>query len=89
MPIKKAGIKDLRQAKKRTERNLQIKKDLKYLLKKTLKAVEENKIDEAKELAKKASKALDKAAQKNVIKKNTAARRKSRLMKKINSTKKK
>ncbi|MBP7060534.1 MAG: 30S ribosomal protein S20, partial [Candidatus Moranbacteria bacterium] len=35
--------------------------------------------DEAQEQLKKAIKALDKAAQKKVIKKNTAARKKSRL----------
>ena len=48
-------------------------------VKKTREAVQAAKIDEAKDWLKKAIKALDKAAQKKIIKKNTAARTKSRL----------
>jgi len=43
---------------------------------------------EAADLVKQACKALDKAAQKNVIKKGNAARRKSRLMRQLNTMKK-
>ncbi len=89
MPIKKSALKELRKTKKRTLRNINVKKELEHLLKRTRKAIDANKIDEAKDWAKKTLKALDKAAQKRVIKKNTAARKKSRLMKKINKAVKK
>lgn len=52
---------------------------VKSAVKKTREAVNAAKIDEAKDWLKKAIKALDKAAQKKIIKKNTAARTKSRL----------
>lgn len=51
-------------------------------IKKTLKAASP---DKAKELIREAQKALDKAAKTGVIKKNTAARKLSRLMKKVNA----
>jgi len=71
----------LRQIKKLTAKNLKIKGDLKTLIKKTRQALAVKKIDQAKELISKAIKSLDRAAQKKIIKKNTAARRKSQLMK--------
>lgn len=46
-------------------------------------AVKEGKIDEAKELIKDANKKLDKAARRGLIKKNKAARDKSKLAKSI------
>lgn len=46
-------------------------------------AVKEGKLDEAKELIKDANKKLDKAAAKGLIKKNKAARDKSKLAKSI------
>ncbi len=46
-------------------------------------AVKEGKIDEAKELIKDANKKLDKAARRGLIKKNKAARDKSKLAKAI------
>lgn len=81
MPHKKSAIKHLRQIKKLTAKNLKIKGDLKTLIKKTRQALAVKKIDQAKELISKAIKSLDRAAQKKIIKKNTAARRKSQLMK--------
>ena len=87
MPIKKAAFKQIRQTKKRTLRNKKVKDNLKYLIKKSRKLIEAKKKDEAKDWVVKTIKALDKAAQKKIIKKNTAARRKSRLMKRLNSLK--
>ena len=46
-------------------------------------AVKEGKLDEAKELIKDANKKLDKAARRGLIKKNKAARDKSKLAKSI------
>lgn len=79
MPIKKAAKKYMRVTATNTERNKIVKGVVKSAIKKTREAVTAGKIDEAKDWLSKASKSLDKAAQKKVIKKNTAARKKSRL----------
>lgn len=83
MPNKKNAEKALRQAKKRTVRNLKVKRDLKQLLKVTLSHLEK-KEQAAAAKVKEAYQALDKAAKKGILKKNTASRKKSRLMKKLN-----
>ena len=87
MPIKKASIKDLRQAKKRAARNLEKKNAYKAAIKKATKAIEAGEKDLAP-LTTAVQKTLDKAAKTGVIKKNTAARKLSRLMKKVHATKK-
>jgi len=89
MPIKEASKKDLRQAKKRAERNFQRRKLIKDLSKKIIKAVKGKEADKVKDLVRLAQKALDKAAKTGVIKKNTANRRKSRLTIKANQLLKK
>ena len=84
MPNKKSAVKELRKSAKRAIRNYKIKKTIKDAIKdskKLLEAKEKSAIDKVKE----AIKVLDKAATKKVIKKNAAARKKSRLMKKLNS----
>jgi small subunit ribosomal protein S20 len=48
-----------------------------------------NKVEEAEKLLPRIYKALDKAAKRGVIKKNTASRKKSRMMKKISKSTKK
>ncbi|MFA6918824.1 MAG: 30S ribosomal protein S20 [Patescibacteria group bacterium] len=84
MPIKKAAMKALKQSKTRADRNANIKKNLRDLVKKS-KTLVEKKEKEASEKVKEAIKAIDKAVQKKILKKNTGARKKSRLMKKLNS----
>jgi small subunit ribosomal protein S20 len=79
MPIKKAAKKYMRVTAKNTLRNSAVMGVVKGAIKKTREAVNINDVATAKEWQKKAGKALDKAAQKKVIKKNTAARKKSRL----------
>lgn len=88
MPQKKSAAKALRQSKKLAAHNKAIKDNIKTLIKKTKKAIEAKENDKALELVKSAIKAIDKATQKKIIKKNTGARKKSRLMKKVNSSKK-
>ncbi len=83
MPIKANAKKELRKSVKRSEVNKVIKASTKTLVKKTRQAIDA-KNGEAKDLLKQSIKALDKAAQKGVIKKGTADRKKSRLMKKLN-----
>ncbi|MFH2018732.1 MAG: 30S ribosomal protein S20, partial [bacterium] len=81
MPNLKNAKKALRQAKKRTLLNENYKKKFRDAVKKTAKATDK---EEAFKLARLAQKALDKAAKHGTIKKNTAARRLRRLMKKVN-----
>ena len=85
MPNTKSAKKELRKGAKRNIYNRKIKDNLKGLMKKSQKAIQA-KDEQAKELVNKAMKALDKAAQKGVIKKNTSDRRKSRLHLKLNKT---
>ena len=84
MPNKKNAEKALRQSKKRAERNKQVKDTIAYLRRGVRKAIEAKDNKSAEETSKRAIKALDKAVQNNVMKKNTVARIKSRLAKKVN-----
>lgn len=83
MPITQSAKKALRQSKRRRKRNLVYKHKIKDLIKKVRVLVKENKIKEAKELLPQIYKILDKAAKENIIKKNTASRKKSRITKAI------
>jgi small subunit ribosomal protein S20 len=88
MPIIQSAKKSLRKNDKRKLRNLKQKNKMKELLKKFQLLISEKKIEEAKSLLPQIQKSLDKAAKKNIIKKNTASRRKSRLTKKVNKEEK-
>ena len=79
MPIKQAAIKDLRKNRKRAARNKKIKTSLRNLVKENRKNIETEKMDE--QILKKTISEIDRAVQKKIIKKNTAARKKSRLFK--------
>lgn len=82
----KSGIKNVRQAKKHRIRNLKALN----LLKKADKLAQKAIISKAKdvdELIKKAISMFDKAAQKGLIHKNKAARKKSRLVFKYHTQK--
>lgn len=81
MPIKKAAKKALRQTKKKRGSNLRRIKTMKEVVKKLSKLAKEGKKDEARKLMPLAQKAIDKAKKRGVVKKNTAARKKSRLAK--------
>jgi small subunit ribosomal protein S20 len=88
MPNLKSAKKELRKSKKRNAHNTKIEENLKSLLKKSRKAIEA-KDAKAKDLVAQTLKALDKAAQKGIIKKNNRDRKKSRLHKKLNASTKK
>ena len=83
MPNKKNAKKELRKGAKRNKQNNEIKSKTKNLIKKTKKEIE-SKDAKVKENFSQVAKAIDKMAKKGIIKKNTAARKKSRLQKKIN-----
>ena len=84
MPIKASAKKELRKAKKRRVLNVRRQKTMRDALKNIKKLILAGKKDEAKEMVSIAYQAIDKAAKRGVIKKNTAARKKSRLMKDLN-----
>ena len=81
MPNKANAKKALRQAIKRAALNKTRKEAFKKAIKATVKSTV---VAEAKKLATTAQQALDKAVKHGTIKKNTAARKLSRLMKKVN-----
>lgn len=83
MPIKKSAMKELRKSKKRHLHNLDTLSALKTLNKKFLQLVGAKKIEEAQKMLTQLSSKLDKAARRNVIHKNKASRKKSRLMRKL------
>ena len=84
MPITKSAKKALRQNIKRRKGNLVYKKKMKDLIKEVRTLVLEKKIEEAKKLLPQVYKILDKSAKVGIIKKNTAARKKSRITKLVN-----
>ncbi len=83
MPNLKNAKKALKQSKKREIKNFAVKENIKWLRKKSAKAIE-NKTENTQDLLKKTTKAIDKAIKKGLMKKNTGNRNKSRMMKKYN-----
>lgn len=88
MPNKANAKKALRQNKSHAKKNLAAKIEVKTLIKNIKKALSAEDSAKAMELATLAGKKLDKVAKKNYFHKNKASRIKSRIAKKINSTKK-
>ncbi len=76
----KSAIKRNKQNEKRRVRNRVVRGRARTFVKKALTGIEEGNVEEAHAATLVAISALDKAAQKGVIHKNNAARRKSRLM---------
>lgn len=80
----KSAIKRLRSAERRRLRNRIYRGGARTAVKKVRQLIEEGRIEEAREAMRAAASALDKAAEKGIIHKNNAARRKSRLMQQLN-----
>ncbi len=89
MPVKKSAFKALRQTAKRTLRNKKHTSDITAVVRKVRKSISANDQKSASELLASAVKKIDKATQKGALKKNTAARKKSRLAKAVNAITKK
>ena len=87
MPNTKSAAKAMRGSARKRKYNLRAKDKFKGAVKVVRRAVSASKADEAQKALQAAYSALDKAAKKRVIHKNTAARRKSRLAKSINKLK--
>ena len=83
MPIIKSAKKSLLQNARRRVFNQRRIKKMKSLVKQTQALIKAQKKEEALKLLPASYKAIDKAAKRGVIKKNTASRKKSRLTKAI------
>ncbi len=84
MPHSKSAQKEVRVAKKRQFRNKSIRSLCKTKVSKAEKLIFSGELNLGREAVVDAVSVLDKAAEKRVIHANNAARRKSRLMKKLN-----
>ncbi len=88
MPVIKSAQKQMRQTRIRTARNRAIKDAYKSKIKEVKKGIGVLSEKEMQEKISAVYKSLDKAAKKNVIHKNTATRKKSRLVKLVKGGKK-
>lgn len=87
MPKSTSALKAVRSSEKKQLRNRSMKSATKSYIAKAERLIQGSEQDAAKVAVVKAISALDKAAKKKIIHPNTASRRKSRLMKKLNKTK--
>ncbi len=85
MPITKSAKKALRQSVRKKAQNTIQKNTVRDLAKKLKTLVKDKKNDEAKKTLILNVKAIDKAVKNNVLKLNTASRKKSKLAKLVNS----
>jgi small subunit ribosomal protein S20 len=89
LPNIKSAWKQLRASKRKNAYNKPIRTIAKTYVKKAEEVISSGDAESTNEAIRLAVKALDKGAQKGVIHKNNAARRKSRLIKKYNKATKK
>ncbi len=82
----KSAIKRIKVIDFKTRRNKMIISSLKTSIRKFENALNAGNTDEAKALYKNTASLIDKAASKGTLHKNTAARKKSRLAKKLNAS---
>ena len=80
----KSAQKQVRVAEKRQQRNKSLRSQVKTNITKAEKLIFSGELEAAREAVVAATASLDKAAEKGIIHSNNTARRKSRLMKKLN-----
>jgi len=80
----KSAIKHLRSSERKRVRNRVYVTKARTAVKKARRLMDEGHVDEAREAVRVAISVLDKAAQKGIIHKNNAARRKARLVQRLN-----
>lgn len=80
----KSAIKRLRSAERRRRHNQVYRGRARTAVKKARILIDKGRLEEAREAVRVAVSALDKAAEKGIIHKNNAARRKSRLVQQLN-----
>jgi len=81
MPITRSAKKALRQSKKRRARNVRAVEKIRKLLKEARFLAEQKNTQKLKKIIPKTYQALDKGVKAGLIKKNTAARKKSQIAK--------
>jgi small subunit ribosomal protein S20 len=84
MPIIKSAKKRVKVTEKKTIQNREWKDKLKNSIKDLEKLIESGDKEAAAEQLKETKRVIDKAVSRNIIHKNNAARKKSRLTKKVN-----
>jgi small subunit ribosomal protein S20 len=84
LPNIKSVIKDVKKSRERHERNIAVKSKIKTFVKKAKSVIETGDVEATKQAVSAATSVIDKAAEKRIIHKNAAARRKSRLMRAAN-----
>ncbi len=77
--------KSMRASMRKQQRNRGVRSATRTYVTKAVRAIEEQDVDERESAVKRALKALDQTARKGVIHSSNAARRKSRLMKRLNA----
>jgi len=87
MPITKGAAKAHRASLKKRVFNVRRTRVMHDVVKKVRKMIDGGKVTEAEQMLPEAYKAIDKAAKRGVIKENTAARKKSRLVAAIKKAK--
>jgi small subunit ribosomal protein S20 len=80
----KSAIKRIRSSRRRAQHNQVTRSTARTYVKRARRLIEQGDLDEAQAVVVQAVSALDKAAEKGVIHRNNAARRKSRLVKMLN-----
>lgn len=85
MPNIKSSERSVKTDAERRAKNFAVRSTIKNATRKVVASVEASKVDESKALLTKASSVIDRAVSKGVIHKNAAARKKSRLARKINA----
>lgn len=85
----KSAEKRNKQNEKRRQRNVQVKSSVRTAAKKIIKSLsmKDSKSEEIEKMQKDFVKTIDTAAQKGIVTKNAASRKKSRIAKKINALK--
>jgi small subunit ribosomal protein S20 len=85
MPIIKSAKKRVKVTEKKTAQNREWKDKLKNSIKDLEKIIESGDKEAAAEQLKETKRVIDKAVSRNILHKNNAARKKSRLTKKVNN----
>jgi small subunit ribosomal protein S20 len=85
LPNIKSSERSVKTDVERRARNFSVKSTIKTVSRKVVETAEAGSAEEAKALLTKASSTIDKACAKGVLHKNTAARKKSRLARKLNT----
>jgi len=87
VPNSKSAKKDVIKSRKRRLRNQSVKSAIKTFVKKSRATIAGGELEASQTIFNATSSLVDKAAKRGIIHKNTAARRKSRLAKRLNALK--